>query len=712
MTTGLKDLANRLGVLTSFWDGGLVSKEYVTSDKTIKFMADVLGYSANTDTQVAKSIEKFDNKIWLKVLEESIVRKQYDIYFDITLLKKEFDLNVEVFVVDSNKKIYSPKIRVSEIVETKEISKKEYVKFYINILEELPIGYYKLEVRVGSKSYYSKLALAPKRSYEKENTEKLWGFALQLYALKSKRNWGVGDFTDLANFVDLAAKNGADLIGLNPLNVLSHDYPENASPYASTSRMFLNPIYIDVENLPEYDAKDFALVKDYISKARKNETILYDVVYPSKIKVLEVLYDRFLTSKDKKRTEEFERFCKEQGEELNKLATFQALYEVQTRAVWGGWKAWEKDLQTPNSVGVLKFAKENKKRIGFFKFLQFEADRQLKIAYSRVLKSKMKVGFYRDLAVGVGQDSAEFWSDVDGIFMKNVGAGAPPDAFFPAGQKWGLGAFDPFRLRELGYEPFIKVLRANMAMSGALRIDHVMLLTRLYIIPEKLEEGTYLHYNFEDMLNIVAIESHLNKCMIVGESIGNVPAGFLERLEETNIKSLSVLWAERYDSGWGDFRPANEYPFESYVSIGTHDMAPLRMWWFGYDIEVSYSLKLIPNEVERSGAYSKRENDRIKLLKALDSANVWPIDNMRKSDYIYGDGYPEGLEEALHKFMASTSSKTFLASLEDILHVEKMQNLPGTDRDKHPNWRRKLPVDLEDLEKNILFKRNMKVMAR
>ena len=249
-----------------------------------------------------------------------------------------------------------------------------------------------------------------------------------------------------------------------------------------------------------------------------------------------------------------------------------------------------------------------------------------------------------------------------------------------------------------------------MRNSGALRIDHVMGLMRLFIIPEKMECGTYIYYNFQDMLNIVALESYLNKCMVVGESIGNVPDGFLSALEQKNIYSLSVLWAERYDAGWGDFITPSAYPQRAFVSVGTHDMAPLRMWWFGYDIEQSYQLGLITDENSRNQAYKKRENDRWKLLSALDAAGVWPEDNLRRGNYIYGESYPEGIEEAVNRFMAKSSCPIFLAQLEDILHIEKMQNLPGTDRDKHPNWRHKLPVNLEKLQTDIAYIRNLKAI--
>ena len=249
-----------------------------------------------------------------------------------------------------------------------------------------------------------------------------------------------------------------------------------------------------------------------------------------------------------------------------------------------------------------------------------------------------------------------------------------------------------------------------MEGSGALRIDHVMSLMRLYIIPDCDEDGTYVYYNFDDMLNLVVLESYLNKCMVVGESIGNVPDGFIEKIHERGIYSLSVLWAERWN-GNGDFKMPCDFPKRAFCSVGTHDMAPLKMRWFGYDIETMYQLKMI-DEDERCNQYKSREDERCKLLRALDCACVWPQDKPRQRDCLYGEGYPNGILEAVEKYISSCQCEVYLVQLEDIFGVTKLQNLPGTDRDKHPNWRRKLPVNIEDYERNEDFLSAVKAIMR
>ena len=713
MNEKLKSLADKLGILTEYYDAGQDHKRYETDEETIRFFAEKLGYRADTDKEIEHSLVKFENRRWQETLEPVYVTEQGNLNFDIVLPVSQKDGIVSVSAVSRQN---GQTLNIASHItasEEREINRKHYIRHTCTIDTALEVGYYDLSVVVDDKTYKSVLAVAPTRCYENTAVDngRLWGYALQLYSLKSRRNWGVGDFTDLKNFVDVCADSGGDIIGLNPLNILEHNYPENASPYLSVSRLFLNPIYIDIENVPEFKAEDLSGIEGDIEDFRNAEIIQYEKIYPLKIKFMEKLYERFLNENNPERQKEFAAFCEREGAELNKLAVFLTLYEERCRTVWGGWRAWEGEYRNPYNPAVKKYAETHEHRVNFYKFLQFEAFRQFDLAAAEVGRRNLKIGFYRDLAVGVGQDSAELWSDPD-VFIAGSGAGAPPDAFFPGGQKWGLGAFNPFVLKAKAYEPLIKIMRANMRNTGALRIDHVMSLMRLYVIPNDKTLGTYIMYNFSDMLNIVAIESHLNKCVVAGESLGNVPDGFLEALERKNIYSLSVLWSERA-AGWGgDFNQPSAYQEKSFTSVGTHDMAPLKMWWFGYDIADSRKAEIIPNDEVMNNNYHEREMDRWKLLSALDQSGLWPQDRPRQNNYIYGEAYPEGMAEAVNAFVASCPSRVFLAELENILEVDKRQNLPGVDRDKHPNWRRKIPVDIEDLAGNEMFIRNINAIRR
>lgn len=717
MEENLRRLAEKLGLATSFSDAGLVKRDYEVNEETIRFIAGCLGYEADTDEQIQNSLKEFERHRWLKTLESIYVVEEGDVVFQVVVPATDINAAFDLIAAPENS---GPGIfgqiafKITDTGERYVLDGRELARIEVRITTPLSFGYYELTFKINDDIHLAALAVAPRRCYENAVVcdNKIWGFNIQLYSLKSEHNWGVGDFSDLVSLVKIAARSGANIIGLNPLNVLNHTYPEDASPYSSMSRLFMNPIYINIENVPEFVTEDREKNLDLINELRNSELIKYTEVYQLKMKLMEEFYKRFKFGRDQKRQLDYKNYCNAKGVDLEKMAVFQAIYEEKCTMNWcGGWRSWEKEYQSFDTEAVKQFIGSHLERIEFFKFLQFETERQFDLAAKTAVECGMHMGFYRDLPVGVSADSTEVWSNPE-WFISGVGAGAPPDAFFPAGQKWCLGTFNPFVLKEQRYQPFIKILRANMRSAGALRIDHVMGLMRLYVIPDYGSNGTYLNFNFRDMLNIVALESHLNQCMIVGESIGNVPEGFLDTLRARNIYSLGVLWAERFDAGWGDFRSPQQYPDFAFTSVGTHDMTPLRMWWFGHDISLMRSLNIIDSDDGQTQAYKKREFDRWKLLHVLDINGVWPEDNKRQSDYLYGEGYPEGIEEAVHRFVARSVSKVFLAQPEDILHVEKLQNLPGVDRDKHPNWRRKLPVDLENLETDNAFVRNVRAIRR
>lgn len=705
MQNSWDELLQKIGIAKTFSDAAQNHKTYVVDDETLQQMINFLGFPLKDITQSEQLLQKIENKRWQSALEAIYVVRSGHKIFDIVLKSSE----VEQFafeITDCNDKEVIVQYRQS-VAETKQIGHSEYTRLQIEIVSDLAPQYYTIKAEIGLKTYSSILAVTPDKCYEPKvlHNKKLWGFAIQLYALKSARNWGVGDFTDLQNFIEVCKRAGADVIGVNPLNVLFHDYPENASPYSSISRLFLNPIYIDVEKVAGYKA-EYVNAKE-LAAAKNTVDIDYTAVYNLKIEVLKKIFAAFAERKTSNEYKKFAAYCVAAGVDLENLATYQALYSEFHDKVYGGWRGWPKELQNPCSAAVGEFKKTHQPEILFFKFLQYIADMQLQNVYQKIEESGLTVGLYRDLPVGLCKDSAELWSGND-LFIKDCGAGAPPDVFFPKGQKWCLGAFNPYRLKEVAYQPFIKILRAAMQGAGALRIDHVMSLMRLYVIPDKSDDGTYIYYNFADMLGIVALESYLNKCMVVGESIGNVPDGFIEKIHERGIYSLSVLWAERWN-GIGDFKAPYDFPQSAFCSVGTHDMAPLKMRWFGYDIETMYKLKML-DEAERQDQYRGREDERRRLLGALDWAGVWPQDKPRQSDCLYGEGYPNGIMEAVEAYVSASNCAVYLAQLEDIFGVEVLQNLPGTDRDKHPNWRRKLPVKIEDYEHNEDFIRAVKII--
>ena len=424
----LHQLADKTGVATSFRDGGLIPKEYKVEDKIIKFFIEKLGYKAGNEEEIKKSLSDFSKRRWQKTLESINIVPHNDIWFDAVVANT---VSTSEFKVKLVSRQTGEKINLNyQIFDTQQrqiIGKTEYIKWSFKIYNQLEVGYYDVEVEISGKIYKMVLAVAPDTCYENPviRNSKAWGYALQLYSVRSERNWGVGDFTDLENFIKICGRCGADIIGLNPLNVLTHDFPENASPYCSISRLFLNPIYIDIERIPEFRYEDMDGQWDKLEEFRSSDLIKYEELYPFKIKMLEKAYNRFSNEKNYERQSEYKAFCEAQGEELEKLAVFQTLYEEKSKKIWGGWRAWEEEYKNPNSKAVKDFCATHKDRVEFFKFMQFEADRQFNQACRAIPENGLKVGLYRDLAVGVGQDSAELWANND-LFIKESGPIARP----------------------------------------------------------------------------------------------------------------------------------------------------------------------------------------------------------------------------------------------------------------------------------------------
>ena len=701
MSDLLKKLATELKVATSFtYSGG--TKTSVVSDDLLKFFINQFGCSAESDEEILKSIEKVKNKRFERVLEAVYVVEEKKVKFNI-VLDEDTEIR-EVLVSEEGENNFKPVYVLFEKIG--ECGGKKLYEGKIQAVDE--IGYFELRVVTNKGVHEAFLTIAPKECYglDKKDKEKLFGFAVQLYSVRSKRNWGVGDFTDLKEIVKLSKEIGGDVIGLNPLSVLNFDYPESASPYNSVSRLFLNPIYIDVEKVPYYQETD----KDVraIEEAKSGDMIKYTLVFKAKIKALEQIFERVKKDKNSEYYKSFEEFMKKEGAELERLAEFVAIRHE--RAMRGELVSdeWRKAYSRADNIEVKEFAKTKQEEMLFYKFLQFEADRQLAEVEKDVKDGGLLVGLYRDLPVGCSNDSAEVWEDNE-LFMQQSGAGAPPDNNFPTGQKWGLGAFNPYELKERGYKPFIKILRANMKHAGALRIDHVMGMARLYIIPETEPMGSYIRYELNDMLNILALESKLNKCMVVGECIGNVEKGFDTLLREKNIYTLGVLWEERTEDRLHWKRPC-QYETKYFSSVATHDMPPLKAWWNALEVKTMEGLGLFSLD-EAEHARDRRIIERKNLLKAIDLENVWPEDNKRKSDYLDARAFPEGIDEAVNAFVASSNSEVFMLEFENILHQNKLQNLPGTDME-NPNWRTKLPVNLEDVRGDERFNRNISIIKR
>src|SRR5688572_6966513 len=487
----------------------------------------------------------------------------------------------------------------------------------------------------------SKLEVEPGACYQPEvlQHKRLWGFMVQLYGLRSERNWGIGDFTDLRNLADIAAELGAGVIGVNPLHATQ------GSPYSPSSRHALNVLYIDVEAVPGFESSD--KLRKRLPALRESELVDYEGVRRVKLEALEAIFKK----------------TKPKVQVTGSYPVFEALREK----FGGGWRSWSKQYQDPGSPAVKSFAKKNASRVAFHAWLQRVARRQLEEVQRHTQDLGMPLGLYVDLALGADRGGAEVWAEQD-AFAVDASCGAPPDEFNPRGQDWGLPPYSPRALRAKAYQPFIDLLRANMPVGGALRMDHVMALSRLWWIPQgaKPERGGYVNYPFRELLAILAAESRRARCLVIGEDLGTVPAELRAALNEAGVLSYRPLLFEKDPSG--ECCAPGAYPCEALVCVTTHDLPTWRGYWKAHDLKLREGLGLT---VDAAKELALRENEKQKLARVVERS-----------------------ARSAHAFIARTPAKLAMLQPEDVLEMLDQANLPGTV-DQHPNWRRKLPLALQ-----------------
>ena len=544
-----------------------------------------------------------------------------------------------------------------------------------------------LEGALGPSHPKRKINVEKGASYQPELLAKggrVWGFMVQLYGMRSQRNWGVGDFGDLRALVELAAGLGAGVVGVNPLHAAY------VSPYSPSSRHALNTVYLDIEAIPEFarcgEAQRLTQSRAFLARLlrlRKAELVDYDGARAAKHEVLELLYGCF--RKDRARRRRFAEWQATSSKELRDYALYQAMREELGS---GGWQSWPKQYRDPASPSVRRFAERKKERVEFHAYLQWNARQQLDLAQRRAQELGMPVGLYFDLALGADRGGAEVWSD-RAAYAIAASIGAPPDEFNPRGQDWGLPPYSPRALRAAGYRPFVELLRANMPQGGALRLDHVMALARLYWIPagHKPDRGGYVHYPLEDLLGLLAQESRRNRCMVIGEDLGTVTGGLRQALNDAGVLSYRPLFFEK--GADGGFSPPEAYPREALTCVSTHDLPTWRGFWAGHDLELREQFGLT---VDPKKEREQREAEKERLERALER-----------------QGFDTSAAGA-HAFLARTPSKLLMVQPEDVFELVEQANLPGTV-DQHPNWRRKLPVSLERWKSDSRVQRLAAAMA-
>ncbi|OHR12432.1 1,4-alpha-glucan branching protein GlgB [Neisseria sp. HMSC078C12] len=574
-------------------------------------------------------------------------------------------------------------------------------------LPQLAFGYYTLSAETGGKSCFVRLIVAPESVYQPKllaNGGRMNGLTMHLYSLRSERNWGIGDFTDLLNLMKYAAEKKLDFVGINPLHALFTSKPAFASPYSPSSREWLNPIYLDVEKVGAFtyneQLKNWLAqpkIRQRIAALRITETVTYTAVWACKRDALHMAFNAFEQDTCEAAENEraaFEAFVLEKGKALQGFGLFEALDQYYSRPGQVGWQSWPSEFHQPDGEAVEKFARNHEREIRFYMWLQWLCAEQLREVNQAAAEYGVKLGIYGDLAVGVARGSADTWLNRQDYCM-DLSVGAPPDPLGPTGQNWDLPPLNPLMLKHMGYEKFAHLLRENMRLYGVLRIDHVMALCRLWWVlnGKTADFGAYVHYDAEVMFAILALESRRNRCVIIGEDLGTVPDQARHLLNRYQVFSYKVMY---FSKGWNGFQLPEEYPEQAITVISTHDVAPLAGYWTGKDLDTMFKLGTLPDAAAFQTALDEREHDKADLLDKLKETGCLGADVQMpaKAD--------ETLLAALHKYGALSRSKLYAVQLENLLGVIDNLNVPGVT-EGYPNWAQKMPVSLEDFLQHRLM---------
>ena len=530
---------------------------------------------------------------------------------------------------------------------------------------------------------------APSRCYVPEalGSARCWGLTCQLPSLASSRNLGMGDFADLAALCRLAAEQGADFVGTNPIHAPFWSRPEDISPFSPSNRRFLNARYIALEWVPGFEG---LTDREALEARQLRELPLIEAGGVARLKdnVLRRLFAHFPWSSESK--EDFLRFCERGGAQLAGHALFEAISEVMVaEGHHAGWPSWPEALQQRGSPEVAAFASTHREAVHYHLWLQWQAEVQVARVQREALAAGMRIGLYLDFAVGASPDGSATWYEPD-LTVPGVSIGAPPDGFNAEGQDWGLAPLSPTTLAQRDCGPVTNVLATVMRHAGALRIDHAMSLARLWLIPRGLHatEGAYVHYPLSRFLERLAEVSNAHKCLIIGEDLGLVPNDFRPLMAQREIHGYKVFFYERDANGFVD---TVYWPTGALACLATHDTPTFTGWWRGSDLDMCQRIGLLGEE-EAEHARQARAYDREAVLARVGHADTETEVSLR-----------------LHSYVADSPCRLAALQIEDALGVEEQINVPGTTGE-YPNWRRRLPVSLDAIAEHPLFLAHCEVM--
>lgn len=703
----LQALARLHGIELRYRDGmGMVR---VVPVSTLQTLLHAMGVNVATEEEACRSLKAVRLQPWRKILDEVFVIWQGDTaplwQLTVPIAPTMLPQLAIAWVLEDEQGQPVKGERSGErlsLVASRAIQGTTYSRVALSFPDDLPLGYYRFSVSASwpAQTVNGKacVIVAPKQCYLPEQPNRSWGVTVQLYGLSSTRNWGIGDFTDLSMLATWAGSRlGASTIGINPLHALSE---KSISPYSPSSRLFLNPLYLDVPAIPDFqDAPDIQrqvqspAFQNHLKALRDRQTVDYHEVRSVKFPLLESLYGVFCQNhinKGSERSRAFDQFVQQQGMALRRFAVFHVLQEHYPHT---SWRNWPLEYQDSQSAAVEEFALQNQERLRFYEYLQWQCAEQLGALNATAKQTGLSLGLYHDLAVGIVADGADAWIFQDQL-ARGVSIGAPPDQFNLSGQNWTLQPPIPTRLRSQAYRYIRETLRHNMQYGGMLRIDHVLGLFRLYWIPDGKSgsEGAYVRYPTEELLAILSLESVRNKVMVVGEDLGTVTPEIRRTFARAGLLSYRLLMFERQSGK--QYRNPKSFPEQALASVNTHDLPTLRGFWIGRDIETKEQIGLYPSVTQMDQDRVARTQDRQALLQALGKERLLPKGTPSKAEAL--PQLSDDLCRATYAYLARTPCRVVATSLEDLLGEVDTPNVPGAPEGAYPVWQRKLSRPFEE----------------
>lgn len=691
LNPALRQLADAYGIAVEFWDwqGRHVQ---VPAATIVKLLA-ALEVDAATPQLAQDALRQLQDAPWRRLLPPSLViRESWSPEVDVHVPHGE---PVSVWVELENGGVRPNLQQLENWTPPREFDGQLVGRATFQLPGDLPLGYHTLRASTPGADASCALIVTPSwvGFPERMGERRVWGIATQLYSVRSAQSWGIGDIGDLA---DLAVWGGAELgagfVLVNPLHAAEPVSPLEPSPYLPTTRRFQNPLYLRIERIPEYTDLDQAARRTVISvraKVHKDldelDRIDRDIAWAAKRKALRLVH---AVPRSAGRELSYRAYQTREGRGLTDFATWSALFELHG----ADWHSWPAELRHPESPAVARFRQENPAEVDFHRWLQWILDEQLASTQAAALRAGMVLGVMHDLAVGVHPEGSDSWSLQD-VFAQRLTVGAPPDAFNQNGQDWAQPPWRPDRLAELAYAPFRDMVSTVLRSAGGVRVDHIIGLFRLWLIPagHGPTEGTYLRYDHEALIGILALEAKRARALVVGEDLGTVEPWVRDYLRERGILGTSILWFEfEFDGSGAPLRPEwwREYCL---ASVTTHDLPPTAGYLAGDHVRLRDSLGLLTRSLEEELAADDAERsawlEELRKRGALAGAAADAAEAGLAPDAPdAADQEVQATVRALHRYLTWTPSRLISVALSDLVGDRRTQNQPGTI-DEYPNWR-------------------------